>query len=107
MGSTLQSALSGAVVPLHGTIASSAPRNRPGPLCRIRRAGRYLLGLIALYAVALLAPAAGAHETDQSTLPLGREFADLKIPLSHMVQAAIVEAVNQTNRAIQHSLLAR
>ncbi len=104
MGSPLQSALSGAVVQLHGAIASSAPRNRSGPLCRIRRAGRHLVGLIALAAIAVQAPAAGAHETDQSTLPLGREFADLKVPLSQMVQAAIVEAVNQTNRAIQHSL---
>jgi hypothetical protein len=58
-------------------------------------------------ALALLASqplTALAHETDQYTLPLGREFADLRNPLSRIVRDAIVEAVQKTNTAIDLSL---
>jgi len=44
-----------------------------------------------------------AHETDQYTLPVGREFADLGPHLSRVVHSAIVEAVNGTNAAIKRS----
>jgi len=104
MGSSLHSAPSRVVIQLPGAIARSDRGDAPEQACRIHRRAGLFLGLLALAAVALQTPVAGAHETDQSTLPLGREFADLKVPLSEMVQAAIVKAVKQTNRAIEHSL---
>lgn len=58
----------------------------------------------ALGLLAALSPLAGAHETDQSTLPLGREFADLRFHVSRMVHDAIAAAVNSTNAAIEGSL---
>jgi hypothetical protein len=63
-----------------------------------------LAAVAALAAVALQPAAALAHETDQYTLPLGREFADLRIPMSRMVRGAIVDAVNHANAAIARSL---
>jgi hypothetical protein len=110
MGSQLNWALSahsapfGGVTNLPGAVARSVRADGPRPSCQIRRFAGLCLGLISLAAVAFQAPGAGANETDQSTLPLGREFADLKVPLSQMVQVAIVVAATQTNRAIQHSL---
>jgi len=58
----------------------------------------------ALGLLAALSPLAGAHETDQSTLPLGREFADLRVHVSRMVHDAIAAAVETTNAAIEGSL---
>jgi hypothetical protein len=68
------------------------------------RACHVLAAGAALALVALQPTAALAHETDQYTLPLGREFADVRIPLSSRVRDAIVEAVKQTNAAIRRSL---
>ena len=44
------------------------------------------------------------HETDQYTLPVGREFADLGPYFSGAVYDAIVDAVRVTNAAIARSL---
>ena len=71
----------------------------------LRRTGVHQVIAGSALAVVLLQPAgAAAHETDQDTLPLGREFADLRVPISQMVRGAIVAAVNRTNTAIQRSL---
>ena len=57
------------------------------------------------FALLVLGPlAAGAHETDQYTLPLGREFADLRVYASRVVHGAIAAAVKTTNAAIEKSL---
>jgi hypothetical protein len=47
---------------------------------------------------------AAAHETDQYTLPVGREFADLGPHFSRVVHGALVTAVDRTNKAIKLSL---
>jgi hypothetical protein len=65
---------------------------------------RRLVAGIALGLLAALSPLAGAHETDQTTLPLGREFADLRVHVSRMVHDAIAAAVKSTNAAIEASL---
>jgi hypothetical protein len=105
MGSPICAANAGVVVRRSGTLAALASRCALRWSCRPgRRAGT---GRIALIALAVLAPqplAAQAHETDQDTLPLGRQFADLGVALSRIVQGAIVAAVNQTNAAIKGSL---
>ena len=44
------------------------------------------------------------HETDQYTLPIGRQFADLGPHLTRLVHGAIVKAVAETNAAINRSL---
>jgi hypothetical protein len=59
---------------------------------------------LALAFFALRSLMAVAHETDQYTLPVGREFADLGPHLSRVVHGAIVEAVNGTNASIRRSL---
>jgi hypothetical protein len=66
-------------------------------------ADRFMVA-IALAVLALRPLGAGAHETDQYTLPLGREFADLRMHFSRVVHGAIVEAVSSTNAAIKESL---
>jgi ankyrin repeat protein len=45
-----------------------------------------------------------AHETDQYTLPLGREFADLRFHFSRTAYDAIAEAAAFTNKKIANSL---
>ena len=59
-------------------------------------AGRLAAG-IGLALLALQVPTVGASETDQYTLPVGREFADLRLYFSRTVHTAIVEAVNEAN----------
>jgi hypothetical protein len=61
----------------------------------------------ALAVVLLLAAgsAARAHETDQYTLPSGRDFADLGPQLSHSFLAAVRTAVADTNAAIDVALV--
>lgn len=63
----------------------------------------FILGL-ALAFLALRSLTVAAHETDQYTLPVGREFADLGPHFSRVVHGAIVEAVGGTNAAIKRSL---
>jgi hypothetical protein len=55
--------------------------------------------------VGLPLPVVSAHETDQYTLPLGREFADLRFYFSDFARAAITQGVSDTNIAIRGSLV--
>jgi hypothetical protein len=68
--------------------------------------GRALLGLRRLAALLLLASLASvqAHESEQYTLPAGRDFADLGPQLSRSFLAAIQDAVADTNAAIDTAL---
>jgi ankyrin repeat protein len=54
-------------------------------------------------ALALSLPVA-AHETDQYTLPAGRDFADLGPYLTRIVHGALVDAVARTNVAIESAI---
>jgi hypothetical protein len=63
-----------------------------------------LAGSLATALAALCCSPAAAHETDQYTLPVGRQFADLGPHLSRIVHAAIVDAVSATNGEIERSL---
>ena len=70
-------------------------------------ARRFLLQLVIVWTAALFAlgpSMMSAHETDQYTLPVGREFADLGPHFSAAVYEAIVQAVDRTNAAIKWSL---
>jgi hypothetical protein len=69
------------------------------PSRRLRSAATALAAGIGLAVLALRPPVAGASETDQFTLPVGREFADLRGYFSRTVHTAIVEAVNEANAA--------
>lgn len=53
---------------------------------------------------AALAPTAGAHETDQFTMPVGRSFADLRFHYSDDVRRILSNAVRKTNAAIERTL---
>lgn len=66
----------------------------------VRRQAVQLAGTALLL---LIAPAL-AHETDQYTLPVGREFADLGPYLSHTVEAAVRVAARRTNDQIDAAL---
>lgn len=59
--------------------------------------GRWLA--VALASLAALAPAA-AHESEQYTLPVGREFADLGPHFSRIVHRAVADAAAATNAEI-------
>lgn len=63
-------------------------------------------GLSAAIAAALLVQVvpAAAHESEQYTLPVGRDFADLGPYLSRIVFTAIEAAVNETNRSIKQAI---
>ncbi len=52
----------------------------------------------------LLAGAVAAHESEQYTLPAGREFADLGPYLSRIVYRAVVDTANATNAAIRTAI---
>lgn len=86
--------------------AEAAPAWRPAIPLRWPIGRGAAARLAALCALALAALGASAHETDQSTLPLGRQFADLRVPLSRTVHDAIVTATDKTNAAIRASLRA-
>ncbi|MGB8432938.1 MAG: ankyrin repeat domain-containing protein, partial [Burkholderiales bacterium] len=75
-------------------------RARPG-IAHV--APRCLLG-IALLVLAMQPLSGVAHETDQYTLPVGREFADLGGYFSGVVHDAIADAVKVTNAQIENSL---
>lgn len=49
---------------------------------------------------AVIALSASAHETDQFTLPMGREFADLGGYLNNWIYGAIEKGVDKTNQRI-------
>ena len=61
------------------------------------------LGVFLVIAI-LAESAASAHETDQYSVPLGREFADLRLYFSEVFHDRIVSAVEKTNARIEHSL---
>lgn len=87
-----------------GTIARGRAA-APGSLGPVPR-HRALDGLRRLAAALLLAAASGAHahESEQYTLPAGRDFADLGPQLSRAFLAAIRDAVADTNAAIDAAL---
>lgn len=57
--------------------------------------------------VLALGAAAAAHETDQFSVPLGREFADLRTYLSNDFRRVIVRGVEITNGRIERALKRR
>lgn len=62
--------------------------------------------IAAFIALAVCATQLGtAHETDQYTLPFGREFADLRFYFSEHFHDAIKGAVDKTNARIRESLV--
>jgi hypothetical protein len=63
------------------------------------RLGAKAMGWMCALLLAVAAPA-GAHESEQYTLPAGRDFADLGPLLSRTFLAALREAVADTNAAI-------
>ena len=71
-----------------------------------RLAGSIRGALSAAAAAALLVQAApaAAHESEQYTLPIGRDFADLGPYLSQIVFASIEAAVTETNAAIRQAI---
>jgi hypothetical protein len=77
---------------------------RPASMPRLASTVKRLLAAVALGLLGGLSPVADAHETDQYTLPLDREFADLRVHFSRMVHDAIAAAVNTTNAQIAGSL---
>lgn len=81
---------------LHGT---AAPR-RSGR----RRAGVLAVLLASCGLVLTPAPTAQAHESEQYTLPVGRNFADLGPYFSRIFYDAIVGAVAEANAAISATL---
>jgi ankyrin repeat protein len=70
----------------------------------LRDAGTRVAVGLALAVLALWSLAAFSHETDQYTVPVGREFADLGPRLSRTVYGALLDAVNGTNAAIHRSV---
>jgi hypothetical protein len=72
---------------------------------RTLRAAR--AAMLTVFLVGMHAAPGGAHETDQYTLPVGREFADLGPYFSRMVHRAVEDAVADTNARIQRALNAR
>ena len=91
--------------PIHPTAEASArAASRHADAGRRRSVGKHATVGLAFAFLALQSWAAVAHETDQYTLPVGREFADLGPHFSRVVYAAIVNAVDGTNAAIKRSL---
>lgn len=72
-----------------------------------RRGERCLVGVLAALLAAcglMLTPPAQSHESEQYTLPVGRNFADLGPYFSRIFHDAIVGAVAETNAAISATL---
>jgi ankyrin repeat protein len=59
--------------------------------------------MLSVAALLPMSPAA-AHESEQYSLPIGRDFADLGPYLTRIVHGAIVDAVAQTNDAIAEAI---
>lgn len=87
--------------PIDRPCAGRAPRR---PRRTLTLAWEGLLGSATFALAALWCLPAPAHETDQYTLPVGRQFADLGPHLSRIVHGAIVDAVTATNTQIERSL---
>src|SRR5688572_12108554 len=58
-------------------------------------------------ALLMMTTSARAHETDQFTLPAGREFADLGGHLTNWAYLTIERGVEKTNRRIQTAVQAK
>jgi hypothetical protein len=90
-----------------GITTRPASANRatvPTPAARARRLIRCLSAATLLVAALLPLSPAVAHESDQYSLPIGRDFADLGPYLTKIVHGAIVDAVAQTNDAIAEAV---
>lgn len=61
---------------------------------------------VALLCAAAVATGAGAHETDQFTVPLGKEFADVGDYLTEMYCEGIEAGVKLTNQRIRRAMAA-
>lgn len=75
-------------------------------VARRRRVGPHKRLVAVLALAALAAPATRAHESEQYTLPAGRDFADLGPQFSQAFFSAIREAVASTNAEIDAALQA-
>jgi ankyrin repeat protein len=84
--------------------ASARAASRHAAAGTRRSVGKHVAAAVTLAVLALQPWAAVAHETDQYTLPVGREFADLGPHFSRVFYNAIVDAVDGTNAAIKRSL---
>ncbi len=60
--------------------------------------------ILMCFALAAVGPLSMAHETDQYTVPTGRQFADLRFWLSEYVYDRLSAAVEVTNERIKRSL---
>lgn len=67
----------------------------------LRNPNRWLAGIVAALTVLIAPSLAPAHETDQFTLPLGREFADLREHFTQWVYDTIERGVKRTNEKIR------
>jgi ankyrin repeat protein len=59
---------------------------------------------VSILAVGLVASIAFGHESDQYSVPVGREFADLRMHFSEMIYEKLAAARDRTNARIRHSL---
>jgi hypothetical protein len=92
--------------PRFPTTGPARARKTCEALQHARRIGLRVLGAAVVsctVGAAYLAPA-GAHESEQYTLPVGRQFADLGPYFSRIVYDAIVGAVAETNSEIAATL---
>jgi hypothetical protein len=62
------------------------------------------LFILSVAVIGLLAAPIRGHETDQYTVPIGREFADLRYYFSTYFQEALDAAVTKTNRRIRRAM---
>ena len=62
------------------------------------------LAIVLLVALTVRPQFAIGHETDQFTLPQGREFADYGAPLTRLAYKAIAEGVARQNNRIQSAV---
>jgi ankyrin repeat protein len=77
----------------------STPAGRHG-----RRLRPCIAAVAVLLACTLAAAPAAAHESEQYSLPLGRDFADLGPHLSKIVHGAIVDAASRTNDEVADAI---
>ncbi len=90
---------------LNISVSSFVSRDRRDALPESRGVIWGRLGIIlALWVLLLNHPSPQAHESDQYTLPVGREFADLSVHFSRLVYEAIADAVEETNESIADTL---
>ena len=65
---------------------------------------KHLIIVLVILCSALLPSAVNGHETDQYTVPVGREFADLRFYVSNEIYNRISSAVEKVNLRIEQSL---